>query len=152
MIINTRADLDTVAGTPAYDNFMVALRGTLFNVRKDNMLQQWVADETNDLIEKFGFVRSDFDPITPPVLPEYKPEPPEVFKCTPWQIRKALNQLNLRDQVEAMVATSTDRDLKDGWEFAEVFLSNDPFVITMGVGLGKDEAEIAELIQWAGTL
>lgn len=82
-----------------------------------------------------------------------RPAPPDpVYSCTPWQIRKALNQLNLRDQVEAMVAASTDRDLKDGWEFAEVFLSNDPFVITMGVGLGKDEADIAELIQWAGTL
>ena len=84
----------------------------------------------------------------PPLL-----DPPDpVYSCTPWQIRKALNQLNLRDQVEDMVASSTDRDLKDGWEFASTFRSDDPFVITMGIGLGKDEAEIAELIQWAGTL
>lgn len=152
MIINTRTDLDAVVGTPAYDQFMNTLRGTLFNVRKDSELKQWVADETNDTIEQFGFARADFNPITPPVLPEYVPDPPEVFSCSPWQMRKALNTLELRDQVELMVTSSTDRVLKDGWEFANEFRSDDSFVIMMGTALGKTETEIAELIQMAGTL
>ena len=75
-----------------------------------------------------------------------------VYSCTPWQIRKALNNLGLRQQVEDSIAASTDHELKDGWEYATDFISNDPFVITMGAALGKTEAETAELIQWAGTL
>lgn len=54
--------------------------------------------------------------------------------------------------VEAAIAASTDRTLKDGWEFATAFLSDDPFVISMGASLGKSEAETAELIQYASTL
>lgn len=152
MIINTRADLDAVKGTPAYDNFMNTLRGSLFNVRKDSELRQWVADETNDLIEKFGFVRSDFDPITPPVLPEYKPESPEVFKCTPWQIRKKLNEMGIRTQVEQLVADSTDFNIKDGWEYATEFISNDPFVVSFGQMLGYDAEQTTQLIKEAGEL
>jgi hypothetical protein len=45
------------------------------------------------------------------------PLPPPVYTCSPWQIRKALNQLNLRQAVEDAVAASTDLTLKDGWEF-----------------------------------
>lgn len=82
-----------------------------------------------------------------------RPAPPDpVYSCTPWQIRKALNNLGLRQQVEDSIAASTDYELKDGWEYATEFLSNDPFVITMGAALGKTEAETAELIQWASTL
>lgn len=81
-----------------------------------------------------------------------EPEKLPVYSCTPWQIRKALNALNLRQAVETAVAASTDQGLKDGWEFASAFRSDDPFVISMGAALGKSEAETAELIQMAGTL
>jgi D-arabinose 1-dehydrogenase-like Zn-dependent alcohol dehydrogenase len=72
--------------------------------------------------------------------------------CTPWQIRKALNALGLRQSVEDAIAASTDQNLKDGWQFATEFRSDDHFVISMGAALGKTEAETAELIQYAGTL
>lgn len=72
--------------------------------------------------------------------------------CTAWQIRKALNATGLRDAVEAAVAQSTNRDLKDGWERASEFRSNDPFVLSMGAALGKSEQEIGELIAFAATL
>jgi len=83
------------------------------------------------------------------------PIPEPVHTCTPWQIRKALNALGLRDAVEQAVASATgdgSQTLKDGWEFATEFRSNDLFVIAMGASLGKDEAETAELIQYASTL
>lgn len=72
--------------------------------------------------------------------------------CTAWQIRKALNAAGLRDAVEAAVAQSTDRDLKDGWERAGEFRSNDPFVLSMGRAVGKPEQEIHDLIALAATL
>lgn len=72
--------------------------------------------------------------------------------CSPWQIRKALNQLGLRDAVEAAVAASTDRNLHDGWERATEFRSDDPFVIAMGATLGKTEAEVRAIIELGATL
>jgi cobalamin biosynthesis protein CbiG len=72
--------------------------------------------------------------------------------CTPWQIRKALNSLGLRQAVEDAVAASDDIALKDGWEFATEFRSDDPFVISMGAMLGKDAEETRELIEMAASL
>jgi len=72
--------------------------------------------------------------------------------CSPWQIRKALNQLGLRDAVEAAVAASPDRNLHDGWERATEFRSDDPFVIAMGATLGKTVAEVRAIIELGTTL
>lgn len=77
---------------------------------------------------------------------------PPVYICSPWQIRKALNEIGLRQQVEGAVAASEDQALKDGWEFATEFRSNDPFVRQMGESLGKSAEEVAALIQNASTL
>ena len=78
--------------------------------------------------------------------------PYSVYSCNPWQIRKVLNQLGLRQAVEDAVAASTDQTMKDGWEFATEFRSDDPFVIGMGAALGKTQTEIDQLIQLAATL
>jgi hypothetical protein len=72
-IINTREDLDTMSGTDEYVQFIDKLKGSLFNVRKDDVLGKWVADESNALIEQYGFTRADFDPIVQPELPAYAP-------------------------------------------------------------------------------
>ena len=80
------------------------------------------------------------------------PLPPVVYSCTPWQIRKALNAQGLRAAAESAVAASADQALKDGWEFATEFRSDDPFVIAMGAVLGKSEEETAQFIQYAATL
>jgi hypothetical protein len=81
--------------------------------------------------------------------------PPPVYTCSPWQIRKALNAMNLRDAVEQAVASATGdgaQTLKDGWEFATEFQSDYPFVISMGASLGMTEEQTADLIQYASTL
>lgn len=70
---------------------------------------------------------------------------------TPWQIRKALNALGLRDAVEAAVAASYDRDLKDGWQFATVFERYDPLVISMGAALHKTPKEMDDLFALAAS-
>jgi hypothetical protein len=75
----------------------------------------------------------------------------EIIRCTPWQLRKALNQLSLRDAVENAVA-SADQTTKDGWEFATEFRRDDPLVISMGLALGKTEDELDDLFQLARTL
>lgn len=72
-----------------------------------------------------------------------------VATCSPWQIRKMLNQLGLRASVEDAVSVSTDQAIKDGWEYASEFRSDDPFVISMGAALGKTGAETFALIKAA---
>lgn len=151
-IINTRTDLDALQGTPAHAAFMTMLAGTLYRVEKDDTAGQCLAVPDNATVERFGFTRADFPSAEPPALPAYAPPTPEVFVCTPWQIRKAINAMGLRQAVEDAVAASTDQALKDGWEFASAFRSDDPFVLQMGAALGKSAAETAELIQQAAAL
>lgn len=151
-VINTRDDLDALAGTPEHDEFVAILRGSLWRLEKDDVAQAWVAVEDNATVERFGFVRADFPDVLPPELPAYVAPVAEVFRCTPWQIRKVLNALGLRQAVETAVAASTDQALKDGWEFATEFRSDDLFVLQMGAALGKSTAETAELIKQAATL
>ena len=150
--INTRSDLDALAGTPAHDAFMSVLAGTIYRLEKDDTAGTWQAVEDDSTIARFGFTRADFPSAEPPALPAYVPPTPEVFVCTPWQIRKAINAMGLRQAVEDAVAASTDQALKDGWEFASAFRSDDPFVLQMGAALGKSAAETAELIQQAAAL
>lgn len=70
---------------------------------------------------------------------------------TPWQIRKALNALRLRDAVEAAVAAGS-QDMKDGWEFATEVRRDDPLVVAMGAALGKSSKDLDELFALAATL
>ena len=90
----------------------------------------------------------------PELVPEPDgPVPPSGYTCSPWQIRKALNNQGLRQAVEDAVAASTDQDIKDAWEFANEFRSDHPFVLTMGVVvLGKTEEETAQFIEYAASL
>ena len=69
--INTRADLDALAGTAAHTQFIQSLRGTLWRLEKDDDLKTWVAEEDNTTIHRFGFTRADFAEIVSPALPIY---------------------------------------------------------------------------------
>ena len=83
--------------------------------------------------------------------PELVDPPPSVITVTPWQIRKALNQLGLRASVEAAVAASS-QEVKDGWEFASEFRSDNELISQLCTALGKTEAERVALFQLAATL
>lgn len=73
-------------------------------------------------------------------------------KCTAWQFRKALNQLGLRDSVEAAIAASNNQDVKDGWQYTSEFHRYAPLVMQFGAALGKTEAEMDALFELARTL
>ncbi|SMF96042.1 hypothetical protein SAMN02949497_3422 [Methylomagnum ishizawai] len=65
------------------------------------------------------------------------PLPAPVAACSPWQLRRYLNQSGLRTAVDAYVAAA-DQDIQDGWATAAVFLSTDPFVVMACAALGLD--------------
>jgi len=85
-------------------------------------------------------------------IEESLPIIPRVVSCSAWQIRKALNALNLRATVEGIVEASDNQELKDGWKYASVFFNNDPFVIQMGLSIGKTNEEVTNIIEYANTL
>ena len=80
------------------------------------------------------------------------PEPVLPLTATKYKFRLALNQLNLREVVEAAVVASTDQNIKDAWQYADEFRSDDPLVLQLGNALGKTEAEIKAVFELANTL
>ena len=150
-VINTRADLDALAGTPAHAEFMAVLAGTIYRMQKDDEAQAWVAIEDVSTIERFGFVRPDFPDVLPPALPEYTPEivPPAIV--SPRQIRQALTAAGLRSQVEAAVSAGS-QDLKDWWEFATAFEENHPMVVGMAQGIDVSNGDLHQLFALAASL
>jgi len=81
------------------------------------------------------------------------PEPVNMpLICTPFQIRAALTQQGLRAQAEAAITASTDQTIKDAWQYAQQFVENDKFITQMATALGKSQADIHALFQFAVTL
>ncbi len=75
IVINTRADLDAISGTPEYDEFIEALKGSMtrrqdMQVYPDGYGQPgyegealepiWTDVEDLSTIERFGFTKADF--------------------------------------------------------------------------------------------
>jgi len=74
-IINTRADLDAIAGTPEHTEFMAALKGSMTRKQDtqaypdgygqpgyegETLEPIWADVEDLSTIERFGFTKSDF--------------------------------------------------------------------------------------------
>lgn len=70
---------------------------------------------------------------------------------SPWQIRKALNRLGLRDAVESAV-DSADLTTQDAWAYATEFVRSDPLVTALGHALGKTDEELDGLFALAASL
>jgi hypothetical protein len=69
----------------------------------------------------------------------------------PLQFRRALNQLNLRTQIEQYVHT-LDTDSKDAWEYATVFERNNPIITSATQALNKSTEEVDDLFRLASSL
>jgi hypothetical protein len=81
-----------------------------------------------------------FAPIPPP--------PPAVpQQVTPLQIRRALRQFGMLDQVNAYVATQSG-EVQDAWQFAIAISRNNPMVVAAATALGVDADALFRL---AGT-
>lgn len=86
-----------------------------------------------------GWVKSGstFVPPTPVVLiPQ---------SVTRRQFKLALLNIGLLDNIESVIAASTDRALQINWTEALDFRRDNPFVASMATALGKSEAEIDAL-------
>ena len=74
-LINTRSDLDAIAGTAEYDAFINILKGSIYRLEKDDTAKQWVLVADDSTIAKYSFTLVDFADVTPPEVPEYIQKP-----------------------------------------------------------------------------
>ena len=154
--INTREDLDAIAGTPEHVAFMALLAGTLWRLEKDDTAQAWVAIEDNSTIERFNFTRADFPDAQPPALPEYVPAVvavPEVV--TMRQARLALLGAGLLAQVNTAVANMPGAEgdaARIEWEYAQEVRRDSPLVAALSAAFGWTGAQLDAMFVSAKTL
>ena len=147
--INTREDLDAIAGTPEHVAFMALLAGTLWRLEKDDTAQAWVAIEDNSTIERFNFTRADFPDAQPPAMPEYVPAVvavPEVV--TMRQARLALLGAGLLAQVNTAVANMPGAEgdaARIEWEYAQEVRRDSPLVAALSAAFGWTGAQLDDL-------
>lgn len=155
-LINTRADLDAIAGTPEHAAFMAMLKGSMWRLEKDDTAQAWVAIEDNSTIERFNFARADFPDAQPPALPEYVPvvvAVPEVV--TMRQARLALLGAGLLAQVNTAVANmpgSEGEAARIEWEYAQEVRRDSPLVAALSAAFGWTSAQLDDMFISAKTL
>jgi len=71
--------------------------------------------------------------------------------CSPLQMRRALRQAGMYEDVVAWVATQEEA-VSEAWEYATFFYRLDPFILVAGPGLGKTEEELDALFTLAMSL
>lgn len=155
-LINTRDDLDAIAGTPEHVAFMTMLAGTLWRLEKDDTAQAWVAIEDNSTIERFNFTRADFPDAQPPELPTYVPPPSKVPQAvTMRQARLALLGAGLLQSVSDAVAAMPGAEgeaARIEWEYAQEVRRDSPLVAALSVALGLTDETFDNLYKVAAGL
>ena len=81
-------------------------------------------------------------------LPPPPPPPVPVLNVSPWQMRRALNEMGLRAAVESAVA-GADQTTKDAWEFATSFRRDNAMIAAVAAALGKTSADLDALFALA---
>ncbi|MFI3199854.1 MAG: hypothetical protein QX196_16195 [Methylococcaceae bacterium] len=70
-LINTRSDLDAIAGTAEYDAFINILKGSIYRLERDEIAKKWQIITDVATLEKFGFTLADFNDVALPEVPEF---------------------------------------------------------------------------------
>lgn len=148
-VINTREDLDAIAGTIEHDVFMATLRGTLWRLEKDDQAGTWLAIEDNSTIERFGFTRADFPGAVAPALPAYVPPPSDVPQAvTMRQARLALLAANMLTTVNTAIAAMPGAEgdaARIEWEYAQEVRRDSPLVAALSATFSWTSAQLDDL-------
>lgn len=75
----------------------------------------------------------------------------EAMSVTPWQFRKAINQLGHRTKVEQLITTAS-QDIIDGWKVATSFKRLHPMVVQFGNAIPLTDIELDDLFELAAIL
>ncbi len=126
MIINTRADLESLQGTPEYLEFLALLAGSLYRIEVDHAAMTWKSVEDDSMIQRFGFVRADFPNAAAPTLPVYVPERVEELdpKLTGIEFDGVMCSATRDDQSGLMAALMASQMQGDAFKPTNFFFSN----------------------------
>lgn len=84
---------------------------------------------------------------------ELPPRPPRIPRSIrAWQARTILREMNLLDEVEAMVAASGDIAMQEAWDARENLARRGPSVTAVAAQLGLTDAQVNQLFISAGAL
>lgn len=155
-IINTRADLDAITGTEDHALFMAHLRGSLFQLVKNDVAQAWEAVADDTTINRFGFIRADFPDAVAPDLPVYSPpESTAPKQVTMKQARLALHNRGLLTAIESAINSlegDAGIDARIRWEYSSTVSRNDPLFTAMKPVLGMTETQLDDFFTYGSTL
>ncbi len=126
MIINTRADLESLQGTPEYLEFLALLAGSLYRIEVDHAAMTWKSVEDDSMIQRFGFVRADFPNAAAPTLPVYVPERVEELdpKLTGIEFDGVMCSATRDDQSGLMAVLMASQMQGDAFKPTNFFFSN----------------------------
>ena len=85
------------------------------------------------------------------IAPYVAPAAQQVASVSPRQIRLALTQIGLRQQVEDYV-NAASISVQDSWHYSTSFLITDPMIAACMAALGKTQADLNNLFTLASTL
>ena len=153
--INTRADLDAIAGSPEHAELMAFLAGSLWRLERDDASQTWVAVADDSTIGRYGFVRSDFPHASPPELPVLVPAVLHMPQQTVsrFQAKAALSNAGLLAQVETLMSDPAINPIaRLAWSDAQEFHRTSPTVAAMAQALGLSAAQLDALFAAAAEI
>lgn len=155
--INSRADLDAIAGEPEHAQVMTALAATLWRLERDDEAQTWRAVKDDSVIERWGFKRSDFKGAKAPELPPYvTPEPPVPAPVSMRQTRLALLGAGLLDAVQPAIDALPDglerRAAQIEWDSAQEVRFDSPLVQRLASALQLGDEQLRALFEAARQL
>lgn len=150
--INTRADLDAIAGTPRHAAYIAALAGTIYRLEKDDQNHTWVIHQDTTHIERLGYTLADFPQASPPDLPAYVDQSflvPATVSMR--QARLALAGAGLLSAVDAAVAAASQA-VQIEWEYATSIERTWPTLAALQSALGLTDQQLDALFTTAAAL
>lgn len=109
---------------------------------------EWDARHSGEKMIQNGVVIDYVEPVAPePTIEQIRAQ----MRCNSYQLRQALSQAGLRDQVEAAVA-SGGQELMDAWFHWPTFDRLHPKILQIGTALGQTDAQLDDLFNLAATL
>jgi hypothetical protein len=155
-LINTREDLDAIAGTPEHDDFINFLKGSIYRLEKDDVAQQWLLVTDVTTIQWYGFTLADFAGLVPPDIPVYVVAPVEVPKAVSMRsARLALLQAGkltlVNSTIAGMPGVAGDA-ARIEWEYAQEVRRDSTLVLSLIPLLAMTDAEVDNLFIMAASL
>ncbi|MBK6742515.1 MAG: hypothetical protein IPG66_05860 [Hydrogenophilales bacterium] len=155
-VINTRTDLDALAGTPAHADFMGQLSATLWRLELDAEAGTWRVIEDDSVIARYGLTRADFPAAQAPVPPEYVAPVAEVPAAVSMrQARLALLGAGLLASVNAALAAmpgAAGEAARIEWEYAHEIRRDSPLVAGLSGALAISGEQLDALFVAAAGL